>query len=114
MYRRRSLSRDARLVDPDVQLSLAMELPPRSKDSPQAMPEARERAKRSIESEPILWMRDVLELTGVHRSTIHRWIAKGSFPQKDAPKARPAGWRRSTYERWLRGPAPSNRVSQER
>ena len=48
-------------------------------------------------------MRDVLQLTGVHRSTIHRWIRSGSFPRKDAPKKRPTGWLRSTYDHWLRG-----------
>jgi predicted DNA-binding transcriptional regulator AlpA len=47
----------------------------------------------------VLWMRDVTELTGVHRSTITRWIDRGEFPKKDAPHASPNGWLHSTYDR---------------
>jgi predicted DNA-binding transcriptional regulator AlpA len=54
-------------------------------------------------------MRDITALTGVHRSTIARWINKGEFPQKDAPHAHPSGWLRSTYDRWLLGAAQSSR-----
>jgi len=51
----------------------------------------------------VLWMRDITRLTGVHRSTITRWINRGEFPKKDAPHANPSGWLRSTYDRWLSG-----------
>src|ERR1700733_6552995 len=51
----------------------------------------------------VLWMRDITVLTGVHRSTITRWINRGEFPKKDAPYSKPNGWLRSTYERWLLG-----------
>jgi predicted DNA-binding transcriptional regulator AlpA len=54
-------------------------------------------------SQSILWMRDVVYLTGVHRSTIHRWMRMGLFPQKEAPRHNPRGWLKSTYERWLNG-----------
>ncbi len=54
----------------------------------------------------ILWMRDVVYLTRKHRCTIHRWMHRGLFPKKNAPRGRPRGWLRSTIERWLVG-APS-------
>jgi hypothetical protein len=40
---------------------------------------------RTSGAESVLWMRDVTQLTGVHRSTINRWISKGEFPKEDAP-----------------------------
>jgi predicted DNA-binding transcriptional regulator AlpA len=54
-------------------------------------------------ADSVLWMRDVTALTGVHRSTITRWISRGEFPKKDAPYGNPNGWLRSTYDRWLLG-----------
>ena len=57
-----------------------------------------------MEVEAILWMNDIVELTGKHRCTIHRWMHEGTFPKKDAPKDRPRGWLRSTYQQWLVGP----------
>jgi predicted DNA-binding transcriptional regulator AlpA len=57
-------------------------------------------------ADSVLWMRDVTALTGVHRSTITRWINRGEFPKKDAPHGNPNGWLRSTYDRWLLGAAP--------
>jgi predicted DNA-binding transcriptional regulator AlpA len=103
MKQRRLPGRDGLSDTEGVQLALAIgparveavEQKPRSKRSkPQC---------RSVDVEPILWMRDVVELTGKHRCTIHRWIHEGEFPKKDAPKERPRGWLRSTYEQWLRG-----------
>ena len=44
-----------------------------------------------MEVEAILWMNDIVELTGKHRCTIHRWMHEGTFPKKDAPKDRPRG-----------------------
>jgi predicted DNA-binding transcriptional regulator AlpA len=102
MYRRRSSSRTRQSRDP--QLPLAMELPA----TPTPIRPLAQMPRRLVQAEPILWMRDVLELTGVHRSTIHRWMQNGTFPKKDAPKGCPTGWLRSTYERWLRGPTRSS------
>jgi predicted DNA-binding transcriptional regulator AlpA len=51
----------------------------------------------------ILWMRDLQELLGVHRSTIYRWIDIGAFPKRDAPASCPRGWLQSTVIRWQRG-----------
>jgi predicted DNA-binding transcriptional regulator AlpA len=56
-----------------------------------------------VKLDPILWMRDLVALCDVHRSTIHRWIKRGSFPKKDAPKGHPTGWLRSTIVRWQLG-----------
>jgi len=44
------------------------------------------RGSRAIEVEAILWMNDIVKLTGKHRCTIHRWMHEGTFPKKDAPK----------------------------
>lgn len=52
-------------------------------------------------TEHILWMRDVVDIVGVHRCTIHRWIQLGRFPAKDAPRKNPVGWLRSTIHQWL-------------
>ena len=40
---------------------------------------------------------DVLRVVGVNRSTIFRWVKKGTFPQRHAS----GGWLRSDVERWL-------------
>ena len=58
---------------------------------------------RQLNLDSIVWMRDVVTLTGAHRCTIHRWIRRGKFPAKDAPRENPVGWLRSTIERWLNG-----------
>lgn len=63
--------------------------------------------KRAIDLDEILWMRDVVQLTGKHRCTIHRWMHSGVFPKKNAPRSRPTGWLRSTIERWLLGSPPT-------
>jgi len=68
----------------------------------------REPVKRAITLDEILWMRDVVQLTGKHRSTIHRWIHRGLFPRKNAPRGQPTGWLRSTIEQWLLGSPPTS------
>ena len=62
--------------------------------------------KRVITLDEILWMRDVVQLTGKHRCTIHRWMQQGLFPPKNAPRGRPTGWLKSTVEQWLLGSLP--------
>jgi len=39
---------------------------------------------------------DVLRVVGVNRSTIFRWVKKGTLPQRHAS----GGWLRSDVERW--------------
>jgi predicted DNA-binding transcriptional regulator AlpA len=53
------------------------------------------------EPDAIMWMRDVVKIARVHRCTIYRWIQIGIFPPKDAPRAHPVGWLRTTINRWL-------------
>lgn len=90
------------------QLSLAIDTP-RIGVGRKPVPRQRlsEPVKRTIALDEILWMRDVVQLTGKHRSTIHRWIHRGLFPRKNAPRGRPTGWLRSTIEQWLLGPPPN-------
>jgi hypothetical protein len=57
-------------------------------------PPARQRSsgrivKGATPLDEILWMRDVVQLTGKHRCTIHRWMNQGLFPPKNAPRGRP-------------------------
>lgn len=85
------------------QLSLAIgdeliALPARATDR-----SSRTGTRRVTTLDEILWMRDVVQLTGKHRCTIHRWMHRGEFPRKNAPRDRPTGWLRSTIERWLLG-----------
>jgi predicted DNA-binding transcriptional regulator AlpA len=86
------------------QLALAIEQAlPRERSTRRARPAPEKTNAARVVSDPILWMPDIVALTGKHRCTIHRWIQQGSFPKKDAPKERPRGWLHSTYERWLHG-----------
>src|ERR1700683_3359744 len=95
------------------QLSLAIDTPPigvGGKPVPRQRT-GREPVKRTIALDEIVWMRDVVQLTGKHRSTIHRWIHRGLFPRKNAPRGQPTGWLRSTIEQWLLGsPQTSPRI----
>jgi predicted DNA-binding transcriptional regulator AlpA len=103
MKQRRLADHDGLMPEGGGQLPLAIG-PGRAEDIEQTRRfKQSARRPRAVDAEPILWMRDVVELTGKHRCTIHRWIHDGEFPKKDAPKDRPRGWLRSTYEKWLRG-----------
>lgn len=88
----------------EAQLSLAIDSPGSGVGAKLIAKEAK---KRAIALDEILWMRDVVQLTGKHRCTIHRWMHQGIFPAKNAPRARPTGWLRSTIEQWLLGAAPT-------
>jgi predicted DNA-binding transcriptional regulator AlpA len=91
------------------QLSLAIGAPVSGvrSDSPTRQRLGGKPLKRAIALEEILWMSDVVQLTGKHRCTIHRWMNRGLFPLKNAPRGRPTGWLRSTIEQWLLGPPPT-------
>jgi predicted DNA-binding transcriptional regulator AlpA len=109
MKARRALPEETSAPQAHPQLSLAIgapvsgvgrELPPRQRSSGRTV-------KGTTPLDEILWMRDVVQLTGKHRSTIHRWMNRGLFPRKNAPRGRPTGWLRSTIQRWLLGPPPT-------
>jgi predicted DNA-binding transcriptional regulator AlpA len=85
----------------EAQLFFAIE-PWLSEERPRG-PQQRGRVRRTKAATDIVWMSDVLRLTGRHRSTIHRWMHQGRFPIKNAPKGQPTGWLRSTIEAWLLG-----------
>jgi predicted DNA-binding transcriptional regulator AlpA len=88
----------------EAQLSLAIDSPGSGVGAKLI---AKETKKRAIALDEILWMRDVVQLTGKHRCTIHRWVHQGIFPAKNAPRGRPTGWLRSTIEQWLLGAPPT-------
>lgn len=109
MKPRRSLPEETSAPQTHPQLSLEIGAPLRTVGRG---PSPRQRAsgrivKSTVPLDEILWMRDVVQLTGKHRCTIHRWMNQGLFPLKNAPRERPTGWLRSTIERWLLGPPPT-------
>lgn len=102
-------SRQHPSLDAQAQLSLPIDGPP---SGPPVKPTMRQplrdsALRRGIAMEEILWMRDVVHLTRRHRCTIHRWMHRGLFPKKNAPRGHPRGWLRSTIERWLVGSPPT-------
>lgn len=93
------------------QLSLAIDTP-RIGVGGKPVPRQRtdsESVKRTVALGEILWMRDVVQLTGKHRSTIHLLKHRGFFPRKNALRGQPTGRRRSTIEQWLLGSPPTSR-----
>src|SRR5712692_10875484 len=92
------LSRKRNSLDVQAQLSLPIDGPPGSLRTRRTTQQAaRDRTvTRGIAMDEILWMRDVVHLTRKHRCTIHRWMHRGLFPKKNAPRGRPRGWLRST------------------
>jgi prophage regulatory protein len=55
-------------------------------------------------SNRILRLGNVLERTGLSRSTLYRKMQVGSFPAQVRISERCIGWRESDIERWLRNP----------
>lgn len=52
-------------------------------------------------AERILRRPAVESMTGLSRSTIYAWMARGEFPQPVALGTRLVGWRESDIEAWL-------------
>ena len=57
-----------------------------------------------LEPEKILWMRAVLERTGLSRSTIYRKMKEGTFPSQVWLSEHWSGWRESEINRWMADP----------
>ena len=49
----------------------------------------------------ILRAKDVVELVGVSKNTIHNWINQGIFPKPIKLGPRAVGWRSEQIEDWL-------------
>lgn len=49
---------------------------------------------------------DVERVTGLGRSTIYDWMARGSFPQPVKLGVRAVGWRESDVLAWLESRTP--------
>jgi prophage regulatory protein len=52
----------------------------------------------------ILRLKNVLERTGLSRSTLYRKMQLGTFPKQLRISARCAGWRESDVDAWLKNP----------
>ena len=55
----------------------------------------------SAESERILRLPQIRELTGLSRSSIYLRIAEGTFPKQVSLGGRAIGWRESEIQKWL-------------
>ena len=55
-------------------------------------------------SDRILRIRTVLQLTGLSRSTLYRKVQRGEFPKQIKLSERCAGWRQSAVNAWMRNP----------
>lgn len=55
-------------------------------------------------SERILRLKDVLDRTGLSRSTLYRKIGENTFPKQIKISKRCAGWREAAVEEWLDDP----------
>lgn len=51
----------------------------------------------------MLKIRDVVELTSLHRATIYRLIDRGEFPANRKLSPQRVGWRADAIEAWIRG-----------
>ncbi|MCC2977954.1 AlpA family phage regulatory protein [Sphingomonas sp. PL-96] len=56
------------------------------------------------ESDRILGLNAVLDLTGLSRSTLYRKVADGSLPRQAQLSTRCVGWRTSAIAEWQRNP----------
>ena len=62
----------------------------------------------NLSTEPrILRLPAVLDLTGLSRVTIWRYVKAGSFPTPLRLGARAVGWRQSDVHAWIEGLEPS-------
>ncbi|WP_417763642.1 helix-turn-helix transcriptional regulator [Shewanella sp.] len=49
----------------------------------------------------LIRLRDVMECTGLARSTIYKYIAEGTFPKSVSLGSRVAAWVESEIEEWI-------------
>ncbi|WP_407700205.1 helix-turn-helix transcriptional regulator [Steroidobacter agaridevorans] len=88
-------------TEPSRQLPLPIGPPtPLRSPSPSTthpVPRASRTSDATLASDQVLKTRQVLQITGCHRSTIYRRMRAGTFPRQHSSK----GWRRSDIERWL-------------
>ena len=55
-------------------------------------------------SDRIIRLKEVLQKTGLTRSTLYRKIAARTFPRQIAISTRCIGWRQTDLDDWLRNP----------
>lgn len=55
-------------------------------------------------SDRIIRLKEVLQKTGLTRSTLYRKVAARTFPRQIAISTRCMGWRQSDLDDWLRNP----------
>jgi prophage regulatory protein len=60
-------------------------------------------------SRRILRLPNVLNRTGLSRSTVYQWISEGRFPKPVSLGARAVGWVESDIEEWISRQIESSR-----
>jgi len=60
-------------------------------------------------SRRILRLPNVLDRTGLSRSTVYQWISEGRFPKPVSLGARAVGWVESDIEEWISRQIESSR-----
>ncbi|HEY1208584.1 MAG TPA: AlpA family transcriptional regulator [Terracidiphilus sp.] len=60
-------------------------------------------------SRRILRLPNVLDRTGLSRSTVYQWVSEGRFPKPVSLGARAVGWVESDVEEWISRQIESSR-----
>ncbi len=87
------------------QLSLAIEMGDTAAKRTTSRASARNALHTTMRGcvDELLSTREIVRITGKHRSTVLRWMSQGLFPDKAKIHGLRLGWRRSDIERWLQG-----------
>lgn len=59
----------------------------------------------SLSVRRILRLPDVIARTGLAKSTVYKWMKKGTFPRQFKMGTRAAGWLESEIDSWIGGQA---------
>lgn len=49
----------------------------------------------------MLSLKDVAQLLGIAKRTVHTWRASGELPKPDLKIGKTVRWRRSTIDKWI-------------
>ena len=55
----------------------------------------------NIDIDPIIRTNQLVEMLGIHKTTLYRWIKAGDFPAAFRMNKNSIGWRKSTIDEWV-------------
>ena len=64
--------------------------------------------KRSTQPLRFMRMREVIEMVGVSRATIYRWMDAGDFPRSIALGGNSIAWSEKSVQEWMESRITSN------